>query len=125
MPNKRSAGRASGKAIPPSGEVFRHRTLGELGRILLQDWQVGRSQLSCEVVGDPADLMTAERAAIFQRLGLALSARIEAATGPVTDPHLAPPPPPPDRTEVMESKLKVTGPLHDSWGQYASTAHIR
>jgi hypothetical protein len=86
--------------------IFRHRTLGELGRILLQDRPDGRCQLSCEVVGDPADPRTAERAAIFQPLALALSARIQAATGPVTDPDLAPPPPlPPEPKQVVESKL--------------------
>ena len=53
--------------------VFRHRTLGELGRILLQDRPDGRCQLFCEVVGDPADPLTAARAAIFQPLALALS----------------------------------------------------
>ena len=86
--------------------VFRHRTLGELGRIVLQDRPDGRCQLSCEVVGDPADPRTAERAAIFQPLGLALSARIEAATGPVTDPDLPPSSPlPPEPKQVIESKL--------------------
>src|SRR6516165_4152075 len=38
--------------------VFRHRTLGELGRILLQDNRDGHCRISCEVVGDPADPMT-------------------------------------------------------------------
>ena len=41
--------------------VFRHRTLGELGRILVQDTGDGHSRISCEVVGDPADPMTAKR----------------------------------------------------------------
>jgi hypothetical protein len=50
--------------------VFRHRVLGELGRILLQELGDGRCHLSCEVVGDPADPMTARRMAIFEPLGL-------------------------------------------------------
>ena len=87
--------------------VFRHRTLGELGCILLQDRADGRCQISCEVVGDPADPMTAQRAAIFTPLGLELSERLQAATGPLTGADWAPPPPrrPPEPVEVIESKL--------------------
>jgi hypothetical protein len=44
--------------------VFRHRVLGEVGRIVLQDTQDGRTHFSYELVGDPGDPMTAERAAI-------------------------------------------------------------
>ena len=35
--------------------VFRHRVLGELGRILLQELDHERCHISCEVVGDPSD----------------------------------------------------------------------
>ena len=45
--------------------VFRHATLGQLGRVVLQDRSDGRCQLSCEVAGDPADPMTAERRRIL------------------------------------------------------------
>ena len=38
--------------------VFRHRTLGELGRILVQDTGDGHSRILCELVGDPSDPMT-------------------------------------------------------------------
>jgi hypothetical protein len=41
--------------------MFRHRTLGELGRIVLEERDVGHTQISCEVVGDPADPITATR----------------------------------------------------------------
>jgi hypothetical protein len=34
--------------------LFRHRTLGELGRIVLQDHDVSHSHLSCDVAGDLA-----------------------------------------------------------------------
>src|SRR5438067_13842490 len=49
--------------------VFRHRLLGELGRLVLQETGDGRTHLSFEVVGEPSDPMTAQRAAIFQPLG--------------------------------------------------------
>jgi hypothetical protein len=35
--------------------VFRHRLLGGIGRILLQELDDGRCHISCEVVGDPSD----------------------------------------------------------------------
>ncbi len=59
--------------------VFRHRSLGELGRVVLEETDDGRTRLSFEVVGDPNDPMTAERAAIFQPLGMELARQMEAA----------------------------------------------
>jgi hypothetical protein len=86
--------------------VFRHRTLGELGRVVLQDRGDGRCQVICEVVGDPADPMTARRAEVFQPLGLELAARIETATGPAATSGLAAPPPrPPEPGEIIESRI--------------------
>jgi hypothetical protein len=87
--------------------VFRHRVLGELGRILLQEFGDGRCHLSCEAVGDPADPMTARRIAIFQPLALALTCQMEAAMGatPEDAGRLEPPPRPAQAKEVIESKL--------------------
>jgi len=86
--------------------VFRHRLLGEVGRIVLQETGDGRTHLSYEVVGDPADPMTAERAAIFQPLGMELARQMEAATGPTSDAvPSGPPPRPPEPKEVIESRL--------------------
>src|SRR5215471_12986992 len=65
--------------------VFRHRSLGELGRIVLEETDDGRTRLSFEVVGDPNDPMTAERAAIFRPLGMKLARQMEAITGPTAD----------------------------------------
>ena len=86
---------------------FRHRTLGALGRILLQDLPDGRgTHVSCEVAGDPADLRTAERRAIFEPLGLEISRQMEQATGPhAGQPPPAPPMRPVEPTEVVESKM--------------------
>lgn len=86
--------------------VFRHRTLGELGRILIQDTGDGHSRISCEVVGDPADPKTAERMAAFKPLSLELAGRVEAAKGTVPEAQWGPlPPPPPNHRELIESKL--------------------
>ena len=86
---------------------FRHRRLGALGRILLQDLPGGRdTHVSCEVAGDPADPRTAERRAIFEPLGLEISRQMEQATGPYTDtrPYVAPTPPA-EPSERVEGKL--------------------
>jgi hypothetical protein len=86
--------------------VFRHRTLGELGRILLQDNRDGHCRISCEVVGDPADPMTEKRAEIFKPLGLALSRRLEALAGTISESEAAPPPSRPSGPrDIIESRL--------------------
>jgi len=90
--------------------VFRHATLGQLGRVVLQDRSDGRCQLSCEVAGDPADPMTAERRRIFDPLGLELARRVEAPAGPAPDAAWADPPPRPvEPKELIESKLIPCG----------------
>src|SRR6516225_9028043 len=61
--------------------VFRHRLLGELGRILLQELGDGRCHISCEMVGDPSDRMTTQREAIVKPLGLELTRQMEAVMG--------------------------------------------
>jgi len=86
--------------------LFRDRTLGELGRILVQDTGDGHSRVSCEVVGDPADPMTAKRAEMFKPLGLEIANRLESRTGTVPESEAAPPPPqPPPSREVVESQV--------------------
>ncbi len=85
--------------------VFRHRTLGEIGRILFQGTTGGKCLVSYEVVGDPADPLTAERAAIFKPLGIELAERMAAATGPVSQDSIGDPlPRPPESLEMIESK---------------------
>ena len=86
---------------------FRHRSLGALGRILLQDLPGGRgTHVSCEVAGDPADLRTAERLAVFQPLGLEITRQMGQATGPDINPRpVVSPSAPVAPREVVESKL--------------------
>jgi hypothetical protein len=87
--------------------VFRHRVLGELGRIVLQDTEDGRTHLSYEVVGYENDPMAAKRAAIFKPLAMQVMQCMEAATGPTTDAGPMDPPPfrPPEPKELVEGKL--------------------
>lgn len=59
---------------------FRHATLGELGRIRVNPHPSGQSQLICEVSGDPADPMTAQRSAIFKPLSLKITDLMPGAT---------------------------------------------
>ena len=61
--------------------VFRHTQLGNLGRIVLQGRPDGRTNAICEVAGDADDLMTAERAAVFEPLGIELTRQLDMATG--------------------------------------------
>jgi hypothetical protein len=42
---------------------------------------MGAAIFSCEVVGDPSDPMTTQRAAIFKPLGLELTRQMEAVMG--------------------------------------------
>src|SRR3954463_9997586 len=86
--------------------VFRHRSLGLLRRILLRDRGDGRSRVTCELAGDPADPMTATRAEVFKPLGLELARRLESQMGTVPEALAAPPPPQPPRSrEVVESQV--------------------
>ncbi len=86
--------------------VFRHRLLGDVGRVVVQDTGDGRTHISYEVVGDPADPKTAERTAIFQPLGMELTRQMEAMTGPAADSlPVNPPPRPPEPKELVESRL--------------------
>src|SRR5262249_36557010 len=88
-----------------SAYVFRHTTLGQLGRLVLRDW-AGHCHVSCEVAGDPEDPMTAERLAVFQPVAMALVEHLEAQTGGAVDPGtMVPPPPLPGPGEWVESKL--------------------
>jgi len=91
----------------PWAYVFRHRVLGELGRILLQELDHERCHISCEVVGDPSDPMTTQRAAIFKPLGLELSRQMGAAFGttPEEPRPVDPPRRPLETKEVIESKI--------------------
>lgn len=87
--------------------LFRHQALGELGRIVLQEIANVRTHISCEVVGDPLDPMTVQRAKIFDPLSRELARRMEAATGPAPEASWTDSPPPISRApqEVIESKL--------------------
>ena len=86
--------------------MFRHRTLGELGRIVLEERDGGHTQVSREVVGNPADPMTDTRRRIFEPLALELTRRMKACTGPTPAGLRAIPlSRPSEPTEMIESKL--------------------
>jgi hypothetical protein len=67
----------------PGGWVyaFRHRDLGELGRILLQERPDGNWQIVCEIAGDLDDPMTERRKDIFGPLAMDLTQRLVAGAG--------------------------------------------
>src|SRR3954469_6053376 len=61
--------------------------------------------VSCEVAGDPADPMTAKRAAIFKPIGMEAAEKMATATGPLPPGSVVEAlPRPPETLEVIESK---------------------
>ena len=80
---KLPAGISSQREILPDGiaYLFRHRTLGLLGRIRVQERPVGGSHLTCEVAGDPTDPTTARRAAIFKPISRDIAAHFAPMPG--------------------------------------------
>ena len=88
--------------------VFRHARLGDLGRIVLRGRPDGRTDLSLELAGDPRDPATEERAAIFEPLGLEITAAFEAAIGsgaPRPTAHRPPQPTPPP-TRIASQRVE-------------------
>ena len=89
--------------------IFRHTELGELGRLLVQERSDGQTQVRCEVVGDPRDPMTSQRAAIFEPIGRELSNLLEQAVGesspPATSTDAHVPKLPPKSIKQIASKL--------------------
>jgi len=85
--------------------VFRHKTLGYVGRIVLQGRPDGQTHVTSEVAGDPDDPMTAERAAIFTPLSTALTRQLDMATGGAGQGRQAAAPPrPADLPRQVASK---------------------
>jgi len=93
------------KEILPDGTayVLRHRQVGVLGRIRIQERAAGGCHLVCETAGDPADPMTAQRAAVFEPLGLQLAALFPTDTEALAR-GVRPPPAPYDPGEWVRSE---------------------
>jgi len=72
---------------------FRHTDLGELGRIILKPAPNGKTEVVSELVGDPADPMFEQRAAIFKPLSIQISDAMDQATSsgrPIDKSYSAP-----------------------------------
>ena len=61
--------------------TFRHQAWGELGRIIIEGTPDGQCSITADVVGDPADPMTAKRSKIFRPLSEQLTSALEAVLG--------------------------------------------
>jgi hypothetical protein len=95
------------KELLPDGAmyIFRHGTLGTLGRIRIQERATGGSHLVCEVAGDPNDPNTARRAELFEPLGRSIAALL------------------PTDTEALARREPLPGAPHDS-GQWIRSERI-
>lgn len=74
--------------------LFRHSKLGQIGRIVPRGRADGRTQITCEVTGDPNDPMTEKRAGIFKPLGKKIADEMERITNggkPSTGKTVKPP----------------------------------
>jgi len=90
--------------------LFRHKDLGDLGRIILQGHPDGRTNVACEVVGDADDPMTEKRAAIFKPLGMELTRQMDRLTGGTgeekgEEKSVSPPPHPAEPLKRIASQL--------------------
>jgi hypothetical protein len=81
--------------LPEGGwaHVFRHRTLGNLGRIVARDAPGGQCMLSSEVSGHPDDPMTEKRRQVFEPLAREILAEMNRLVGS-GDTTVTPMPPP-------------------------------
>ncbi len=70
---------------------FRHKSLGDFGRLVLQDTVDGQCHITTEVPGDPDDPMTKTRSEIFLPISEKLTAMIEAGTRAKGRPPSGPP----------------------------------
>lgn len=85
---------------------FRHTSLGELGRIVLQGLSSGQCHIVSEVIGDLNDPMTKTRQAILQPISEQLTAALGAAFGEGDQtPLQSVPESPKAPREIIESKL--------------------
>lgn len=83
--------------------TFRHKVLGELGRIRLKGVD-GQTWILCEAVGDPNDSMTRKRQAIFEPLGKEIANQMEGVLGKGI--AIGPPPSlPPEEKLLVKSKM--------------------
>ena len=71
--------------------TFRHQSLGELGRIIIEGTPDGQCRITADVVGDSADPMTAKREEIFRPLSEQLTSALDAAMGDLGNGMAVPP----------------------------------
>jgi len=83
--------------------TFRHKELGELGRIRLKGAD-GQTWILCDAVGDPNDPMTAKRQSIFEPLSKKIANQMERILGKGIANGSPPPLPPADKV-LVESKM--------------------
>lgn len=83
---------------------FRHETLGELGRVVVQERPDGQCQISGTVAGDQADPITDARLSIIQPITEQISDALQTELGPgvMAEPEI--PPQLPGDQSIVESQ---------------------
>ncbi len=85
--------------------TFRHKDLGNIGRIRLKGTGTGNNtMINLDVVGDPSDPLTAKRREIFEPIGMDIANQMESIVGPGTEKPVPSPMPINDKT-LVESKI--------------------
>jgi hypothetical protein len=84
--------------------TFRHKDLGNIGRIRLKGSAGGNTMINLDVVGDPSDPMTAKRREIFEPIGMDIAKQMESAVGTSTEKPVPTPMPTNDKT-LVESQI--------------------
>jgi hypothetical protein len=72
------------------GYTFRHGTLGEVGRVVVQGIGPDQTHFSYELIGDPEDPMTPERRAVFEPICQGMMHALDERVGSVKGPHPIP-----------------------------------
>ncbi|MCP3670354.1 MAG: hypothetical protein GY814_07955 [Gammaproteobacteria bacterium] len=87
--------------------IFRHDTLGELGRILLHGLPNGQCQIFSEVAGDPADPMTAVRMETFKPVSDNITQALTSALGVDDEAIMSMTPPMVSSVDLVESSSEA------------------
>jgi hypothetical protein len=86
--------------------TFRHKDLGNIGRIRLKGTGGNNTMINLDVIGDPNDPMTARRREIFEPIGMGIANQMESVVGEGTVEPVPTPLPTQDKTLVKSQIMQ-------------------